>query len=144
MNLKRSESSFPITFDEESSTSHPVAGESLTMIFPYVLISMVDTNPIVLSYLSVSISSYVSPSFTYPISSTSRPSVPFTSRVSTSPPSSFLSGFGTTFYFGMGSSLVIGSRVPSTTISTTSTITSHPITFSLWITPIFHNVPSSS
>ena len=119
-------------------------GESLPPSFPYILIGLADTNPIVYISLSVTMSSYVPPPFTYPISSTSGPLVPLTYGVSTSPSSSSLSGSGITFHFGMGSSSVIGSRVPSTTTTTTSIRTSHSATFYLWSTPIVRNVPSSS
>lgn len=84
------------------------------------------------------------PPFSYPVSSTSGASVPLTFGVSTGPQSSSLSGSGTTFHFGMGSSLVIGSGVSFATTTTTSISTSHPETFSLWSTHIFHNVPFSS
>lgn len=52
MNPETSQPSSPITYDKESSTSHPIVGDSLPSSFPYVLISPVDTNPTMLSSLS--------------------------------------------------------------------------------------------
>jgi hypothetical protein len=133
MNLATSKPFYPITSDKESSTTHPVVGESLPSSFHYILTSPADTNPTMSSSISTDMASYAPSPFTYPISSNSVLSTPSTSRASTSPSSSSLSGSSTTFHFGMGSSPLLGSGVSSI-----------PRTFSLWRTPIFHNVPYSS
>lgn len=109
MNPKTSQSSVPITFDDKSSTSHPVVGESLPSSFLYILIGPVDTNLTISSLLSMAMSSSAPPPFTYLVSCTSGPSSPSTSGVSTGPLSSSLRGSSTMFHFGMGSSAVIGS-----------------------------------
>ena len=107
-------SSIPIASDEEISSSLPIVGESLLSIFPYVWIRLADTNSTVLSSLSATMFISTHPPFTYPITSTNGPYVSLTSDIFVGPQSSSLSGSGTTFHFGMGSSLVIGSGVPST------------------------------
>ena len=94
------------------------------------------------SSISIAMASFAPPPFTYPISSNSGLSSPSTSGESTGTSSSSLSGSATTFHFGMGSSLLVGSRVSSTTTTITSTSTSIPGNFSLWSTPIVHNVPN--
>ena len=104
-------------------------GEFLPLSFPYILIRLVDTNSTVSSSLSTVMSSYDPPPFTYPITSTSGPFVPSDYGLFASPQSSSLGGSGTTFHFQMGSSLVIGLEVPSTTTITTTTSTSLPGTF---------------
>ena len=119
-------------------------GESLPSSFPCVLIGPTDTTPAMSSSISTAMVSSAPPPFSYPISSATSLSVPSNSGASTSPSSSSLSGSGTTFYFGMGSSPIVGSGVSSTTVAITSTSTSIPRTFSLWSTPIVHNIPSSS
>lgn len=144
MNTETSQPSAPITSDKESSASHPVVGESLPSSFPYILTSPTDTNPTMLSSIFVTMVSSSPPPFTYPISSNSVLLAPSTSGASTGPSSSSLSGFVTTFHFGIGSSPLLGSGVSSTTTSITPTNTSIPRTFSLWSTPIVHIVPSSS
>ena len=121
MNLETSQPSSLVSSNKESSTSHPVMGESLPSSFPYVLISPVDTKPTMLSSLSTTMSTFVAPPFIHSIISPSGPSTPSTSEASTNPSSSSLSGFGTTFHFGMGSSSILGSRASSTITATTST-----------------------
>ena len=74
------------------------------------------------------------PPFSYPISSTIGLSVPAIFEASIGPSSSSLSGFGTPFHYGMGSSPIVGSEVSSTTTTITSTSTSIFETFSLWST----------
>lgn len=71
------------------------------------------------------------PPVTYPISPTNGSLAPSTSRFSTGPLSSSSRQSRTMFQFGMGPSLVIGSRVSSTTTTNISTSTSHPRNFSL-------------
>ena len=129
MNRKTSQPSTPITSDKERSTSHPFIGESLPLIFPYVLTSPIDTNPKMSSSISMVMSSSAYPPFTFPISSTSGSSAPSTSGVSIGPSSSSLSGSGTTFHFGMGSSSLLGLGVSSTIAAITSASTSNPRTF---------------
>lgn len=101
MNLETSKPYAPLTFDKESSTSHPVVGESLPSSFPYVLTGLVDTNPTMSIYISVVMSSSDPPPFTYSTSSTSVPLAPSNFGASTSPLSSSLSRYGTMFQFGM-------------------------------------------
>ena len=119
-------------------------GESLPSSFPYILIGPTDSTTTMSSVISTAMVSSTPPPFSYPISSIIDLSVPAISRASTGSSSSSLSGSGTTFHFGMGSSLIVGFGVSSTTTSITSTSTSIPGTFSLWSTPIVHNVPSGS
>ena len=76
MNPETSQPSTLVTSNKEISTSHPVMGESLPSIFPYVLIDPANTNPTMSTSLSTSMSSSNPPPFTYPISSTSGPSSP--------------------------------------------------------------------
>ena len=130
MNLETSQPYSPVTFDKEISTSHPVMGESLPSSFPYVFTSSVDTNPTMLSSIPVAMASSAPPSFTYPIPSNSGLLVP-SIGASTDPSSSSLNGSGTTFHFGMGSSLLLGSEVSSTTTAITSTSTYIPGNLSL-------------
>ena len=144
MNLETSQPSSPLTSNKEISTPHHVLGESFPSSFPYIWTGPADTNPIMSSSISVAIASFAPPPFTYPISSNSGISAPSTFGASIGPSSSSLSGSGTTFHFGMGSSLIVGFRVSSTTTSITYTSTSIPGTFSLWSTPIVHIVPSGS
>ena len=144
MNPETPQSYVPITSNEEISTSLLIVGQSLPSSFNYVLIRPVNTNSIVSGSLSATMSNSTPPPFTYPITSTSGPSIPSNSIIFVGPQSSSLSGSGTTFNFGMGSSSVIGSKVPSTKMTTTTTSTFIPWTFSLWSTPIVHNVSSAS
>ena len=83
MNQEISQPFARVTSNKESSTSHPVMGESLPSSFPYVLIGPVETNPTMSSSISMAMSSSAPPPFTYPISSTSGPSVPSTFGTST-------------------------------------------------------------
>ena len=144
MNLEKSQPSGLVTSDKEISTSHPVVGESLPSSFPYVLTGPTDTNHAMLSSISTAMVSSSPTSFTYPFSSTSGLLAPSTLGVTTDPSSSSLSGFGTKFHFRMGSSSLLGSGVSSTIVAITSTGLFVPGTLSLWSTPVFHNVPSSS
>ncbi|CAF4199227.1 unnamed protein product, partial [Adineta steineri] len=59
------------------------------------------------SSISMAMVSSTPPPFSYPISSTTSLSVLANSGASTVPSSSSLSGFGTTFHFGMGSSPIV-------------------------------------
>ena len=143
MNLETSQPSAPVTSDKEISTSHPVVGGSLSSSFPYVLIGPYDTTLAMSSSICTAMVTTTPPS-SYPTSSNSILLVPANFGVSTGPSSSSLSGSSTTFHFGMGSSPIVGYIVSSTTTAITSTNTSIPGTFSLWSTPIVHNVPSAS
>ena len=131
MNLETSQPSAPITSDKECSTSHPVVGESLPSSFPYVLIGPADTTLAMSSSISTAMVSLAPPAFSYPISSTTGLSVPSNSGASTSPLSSSISGSDTTFYFGMGSSPIVGSGDSSTITTITSSSTFILGTFSL-------------
>jgi hypothetical protein len=76
MNTETSQPCALVTYDKESSTYHHVVDESSPSIFPYALISPVDTNLTMSSSLSTTMSSSAPSPFTYLISPTSRPSVP--------------------------------------------------------------------
>ena len=144
MNRETSQTYDIITSDQESSSPPLFVVESLPSSFPYILIVPIDPTPTMSSSTSMAMVSSTPPPFSYPISSTPGVSVLSPLGDSTGPSASSFSGSGTTFPFGMGSSPNVRTGVSSTTVAITSTSTSIPGTFSLWSTPIVHNIPSSS
>ena len=131
MNLETSQTSNLITFNQESSSPPSFVGESLPSSFPYILIGPIDTTPTMSSSISMTMVSSTPPPFSYPISSTPGVSVPTPSGASNGPSTSSLSGSGTTFPFGVGSTPNVGTGVSSTTTAIPSTSTTIPGTFSL-------------